>query len=167
LAHHLIKTMLLSLCLLWPACSSANQDLAKTPPERKSTLRISLEAGPDFKILSATDDNKKLILSGVSEQSGDFFHEASFGGWIGKDSSPLTMYSVGFILSGLFAHVGYGYIGEKNTSLGSHWQFMTGVKYIAGPLFIAFKHFSNGSKMFNHSKTPNKGLNFFTLGVTL
>ena len=164
---HRVKISFLIFVSMAFCLASANPSAASVSSEKNKPLSISLEAGPDFKIWNAIDDNKKMILSGIHQELGHFFHEVHFGGWMGKDSSALTMYSLGISLKGLFAHVGYGYIGEKNPSLGTHWQFMLGAKYVAGAIFVGLKHFSNGSSLFNHSKKPNYSLNFITLGVTL
>ena len=168
MVSHWTKVILIATTLAWPALSSAKQAPQQEMPNSNNSATISLEAGPAFKLFGANDDSKKLITAAIDQQIAPLlFHEVSFGGWVGKDPAAIAAYSFGITLFGLSAHAGPSYISAKNSSLGTYWQILMGIKYAVGPLQVGFKHFSNGRKVFNHSKGPNKGLNFVTLGVTL
>lgn len=157
------------LLSLLPSTSFAEDNY----PEPPSEITVGLEAGPSIKILGSNDDQKKLIFSSIAKHAHFTFfntvpyHELNFGGWMGKNGAAAFAYSVGLTASGVSLHLGPAYITDKNDSLGTHWQFLLGAKVTVDSLQVAFKHFSNGRRILGHTRGPNDGLNFITIGVAV
>jgi hypothetical protein len=165
MAAQTLKIAIATLCLCFATLSHAE---TTKPPAQNNTPHVNLEVGSSLKVFGATEDNKKLLLSAVHQNIKPWlFHEAAFGGWVGKYPSALIGYHLGVSKSDLSFQLGPNYISAKTPSLNSYWQILLGLRYTAGPLMLSFKHFSNGSKVFRHDKKPNDGLNFIALGVSV
>ena len=132
----------------------------------ESDLNIDFEFGPSLKIFGAKDDSKKIVLGTANYGTKTLQQFITIGGWIGgRDTSAVSSYGLALSLKHFTLNLGYGYLFEKNNSLGTHWGFDIGARAQLGSTFIGFRHYSNGAKLFDHDKTPNYGLNFITLGV--
>ncbi len=128
---------------------------------------VTIEAGQSAKIFGAIDDKKKLLMTSISQHFPPFFHEIHFGGWMGGKSAGAVFYTGGAGFHGVSFQAGAGHMSAKNDSLGTFWQFLLCLKFNSGPLAFGLKHFSNGTKVFEHNRKPNHGLNFLTLSVTV
>jgi len=128
---------------------------------------VSIEVGPSIKIFGAIDDEKKLLMTSISQRFEPFFHEIHFGGWMGSIPAAAVFYSGGVTFYGISFQYGVGHMSAKNASLGTFWQFLLGLKFSSGPVSFGLKHFSNGTKVFEHNRKPNHGLNFLTISVSV
>lgn len=62
---------------------------------------------------------------------------------------------------------GFGYMTRKTSYLNSHFQFYWTFGYrLTHHTYIAFKHISNGSKIFSFMSRPNLGENIYVIGHT-
>ena len=128
---------------------------------------VTIEFGPSIKLFGSIDDEKKLLMTSIRQNFSPFFHEIHFGGWMGGKPAGAVFYTGGAAFHGISFQAGAGHMSAKNESLGTFWQFLLCLKYSSGPVGFGLKHFSNGTKVFEHNRKPNYGLNFLTISVTV
>lgn len=128
---------------------------------------ISVEAGFSGEMFGSGGFGQKLALVSYRYNKDWYYLGAESGGWIGSRGVYVTGWQVGVQYRGLSLGTGLAGISHQTPYLGTSWQILSTLRYTFEPVpvFIAWNHISNGSKIFG-SPLPNIGENFFTIGYS-
>lgn len=131
--------------------------------------QIFSQAGGSAPLFGSAAGMQTLALLGYRYMPSWYFLEADVGGWAGSRHSGIAAGLVGLDYKDLSAGIGPGGITDTSSSLGTHFQFLSSLRWTFNPypVYIAYNHVSNGSGIFSWGKDqPNDGENFFSLGYT-
>lgn len=133
-----------------------------------SQAQFLLDAGSSLAILGNHEPIRPVISIGYSPRYFSSPVGIIYTKVIGKKRTSIVALNFYFnkLCGKVFFLPGAGYMINKTPYLNSHFQFYWTLGYrINKSYYIAYKHVSNGSKLFKFMPSPNRGENMIILGA--
>lgn len=156
----MLKTLLSTLLFLFSFFT-----IAEIPaPEKRA---ITFEAGSSLFVFNNMHPAQRIGFLSYRTEWTYVFTNVFAGGFGPARDTYFAGADIGLSFWHFGLSTGAGWLTHTSASLSTHWQLSQTLRFSipSTPVYISFKHFSNGHKVFKHHHTPNHGENFLTLGI--
>jgi hypothetical protein len=129
---------------------------------------ITLEFGRSLPLFGNRKPYQSMVGGNYRKPIKDHYYiEAGVQHQFDKRTLILGHTSFGVAYKNVSAGIGVGAIDRTTVTLGTHLELVINVRMTFEPIlnmYLSCWHISNGKAILNHTKKPNVGENFITLG---